>query len=473
MQRIKLYSFIVISILCCQPLFGQQVYQLRHYGKPGDIYLYNRLTGAQNTEVLQSGTDVTWDLSSNTNLNTHVSEIVTPGEGINQFTFLAICTLGGISPFDCFTIWNNTDQALLIPDTLSLFQFSLTNLQRYQNKTSTRLLENFFGFTVDLGGTVTQAVIVYQSPDTIINFPVLYGNQWTSQITWTLDLSATGQNIAYSSSQDRTTSIDSWGTLITPYDTFENVIGLRSEILRQDTLITDSISIPLSLTQVEYMWFDTNYTLPVMTANGVATDSTDIISAVQYIYEATCATPTWTADSDQDVYYIDTSGTVTVNFVITNSNANEYSWDFGDSTFGTSTGSVSHSYDSAGTYAVAVSGCMTNCLPLNSCSFAIIDFEIRDTTTSVPVIPGDEIGINLYPNPVTESLTLEIPNQLGIQQYRVFDIAGRQVDRGILNTGHSVIPSDDLESGVYTIQLWNKEGNRNQLAIMRFMVMSK
>ena len=466
MLKNKIYSLIFWSVVCCQPLFGQQVYQLRHYGKPGDIYLYNRVPGVLNDEILNSGPNVTWDLSSNTNLNTHISRIVTVSEGIDQVTFLAICSLGGHSFFDCLNVWNNTDQALQIPDTLSLFQFDLTDLHRYQNKTTTQLLENFFGFTVDLGGTITKAVIVYNSPDTILNFPVTYGHQWTSHITWSLDLSATGQNIAYSSSQDRTTSIDSWGTLITPYDTFENVVRLRSEILRQDTLITDSLSVPISLTQVEYMWFDTNYTLPVMTANGVATDSTDIINAVQYIYESTCATPTWTADSDLDIYYIDNSDSVIVNFVITNSNANEYTWDFGDGTFETTTGSVSHSYGSPGTYAVAVSGCMTNCLPLNSCSFDIIDFEIQDTTTSLLVIPGDKLGIKLYPNPVKESLNIEIPKELGVQQYRVCDITGRQLDRGILNTGSSVISFVGWESGVYTLQLRNKDGGHNQLAIM-------
>ena len=470
MQTSNLFTALLIIFLCCQSVIGQQVYQLRHYGKPGDIYLYNRLPGGPDTSILQGGPGVTWDLSANTNLNTHVSQILTPSEGIDQVTFLAVCALGGHSFFDCFDIWNNTDQALQIPDSLSLFQFSLNDLHRFQNKTTNRLLENFFGFTVDLGGTLTSAVIVYNSPDTLINFPVEYGNEWTSHITWALDLSATGQNIAYSSSQSRTTSIDSWGTLITPYDTFENIVRLRSEIQRQDTLITDSISVPISLTQVEYMWFDTNYTLPVMTANGIATDSTDIISSVQYIYEATCQAPTWSADSDLEVYYIDTSGSVTVNFEITNANANEYQWDFGDGTVETTTGNVSHTYFAAGNYAVAVSGCMTNCLPINSCTFDIIDFEIIDTLTSVPVIPGEDLGITFYPNPVKESLSIKIPDELGAQQYHVFDITGRKIEDGILERGIGKINTLTLESGIYSIRMRKVEGRNEPMAVIRFVV---
>ncbi len=470
MQKNILIGLILTCILYCSSSYGQQVYQLNDYGKPGDIYLYNRFSGIQNTEVLHSGPDVTWDLSSNTNLNTHVSQIITKDQGIDQSTFLGICSLSAHSIFDCLNIWNNTDQALLIPDTVQFFTLTLKNLQRYQNLTTNRLLENFIGFTTLLGGLPTKAALVYQTPDTILNFPVTYGHQWTSKVKWSIDLSPTGQNIAYSSKQNRSTSVDSWGTLKTPYDTFENVIRIRSEIMRDDTLFTDSTTVPVHLTQVEYMWFDTNYTLPIMTANGIATDSTDNISAYQYIYNSTCAVPTWTVDSDQDTFYIDNTGSVTVHFVITGSNANEYQWDFGDGTFENSTGDISHTYTEAGSYSIGITGCMTNCLPLNSCSFGIVDFEIIDSLSSVAIIPGDEIGIKLYPNPVSHSFNVMIPAELGIQQYQILNISGRQVESGVLKPGTTLMTSDQLENGVYTIRMWNKEKKRNQVAILSLCV---
>ena len=470
MKKIDRVLLSLTCLLIYSSVFGQQVYRVNHYGKPGDVYLYNRFVGAQHPEILVSGPNVTWNVSADANLNTHPSQIVTPSEGIDQFTFATICTLSGHSFFDCLSIWSNTEQALLIPDTLSLITFTLTNLQRYQNVTTNQLLENFFGFTADLGGSVTQAVIVYQSPDTTINFPVEYGKQWTSRIKWAIDLAAAGQNIAYSSKQSRSTSIDSWGTLITPFDTFQNVVRLRSEIVREDTLYTDSLIVPISLTQVEYMWFDTNYTLPVMTANGLATDSADIINAFQYIYEATCPIPTWVVDTDQDTYYVVTGATL-VNFVITNSNANEYSWDFGDGTFGTSTGNISHLYSTPGIYSVGVSGCMTNCLPLNSCSSDIIDFEIIHTLSALPLISGEDLGIKVYPNPVQASFTVEIPDDLGEQRYQIFDISGREVDHGILKTGKSFINSDKLVNGLYIMNMQRNEGIKDHLAVIRLCVL--
>lgn len=74
-------------------------------------------------------------------------------------------------------------------------------------------------------------------PDTVLRFPIAYGDDWTSATQLGLDLNAAGEDIIYHSTQTRQTVIDGWGTLQTPYDTFENIIRLRSDILRLDTII--------------------------------------------------------------------------------------------------------------------------------------------------------------------------------------------------------------------------------------------
>ncbi len=474
MQTIKLLFPCFFLILSYQVIIGQPQYQANDYGGPGTIYLYNRLLSIPPIqEVTKSGANVNWNLSTNAELNTHPTQIVTPAEGIDALTFLTICGLGGNTPLECFTIWNATKQALLSKDTLSLFGFSLVDLQRYQNKTQNLLLENFFGFTVDFGGFPTAAVIVYNSPDTVLQFPVTYSDNWTSSIDWSIDLSATGQNIIYRSHQHRTSNVDAWGSVTTPYDTFTNVIRVRSEIVHTDTLFTDTLDVPVNVTQVEYMWYDTNYKLPIMIATGVIVDTLEIINVVEYIYEATCATPTWDAQTDTDAYYIDATGSVTVNFEILNSNANEYTWDFGDGDFAVTDGSVSHTYTIAGDYSVAVTGCMTNCLPLNSCSFDIIDFSVIDTLTSVEIVSGIDRGIKLYPNPVEEAFNLYIPEAMQDQEYTVLDITGRIVLSGILHSGHSTILMDMHQNGVYTIQMIDKQGVSNQITMMKFVLLRK
>ncbi len=476
MQTKKLLLPFGILLICFQMLTAQQEYKASDFGDPGDLYLYNRLPlGFSNQVVTQDGENVTWDLSTNLNLKTHINQVVEPGEGISQFTFLTVCSLSGLSTFDCLAVWNSTDQAVLLKDTLFLLDFELYNLQRYQSKVSNLLLENFIGFTVDLGGTVTQAVIVYQNPDTVLHFPIVYGNEWTSSTTYGLDLAPAGQNILYQAIQTRQTRIDGWGTLMTPYDTFENVVRLRSDIVRIDTIVQDGTdTITLIADQVEYMWFDTAYSLPVMTANGmIGLNDSIIINALEYVYEATCPAPTWTVDPGATEFYLGENGTVTIDFNVLNPNANTYDWDFGDGQFGNSTGSISHEYSAPGEYAVAVFGCMTNCLPINSCSFQLIDFEIIDTTTSVTHVDGKSLGITLYPNPVSDRLNLFIPSSLGDQQYAILDMTGGTVVSGITNSGNSSIDAMNIPNGIYTLQIKPVSNPDGRVAYVRVMVMKE
>lgn len=476
MKKIKILLLIAVCFLQVHFLAAQQEYQASHYGDPGDLYLYNRLPlGFSNQVVTQDGENVTWDLSTNLNLNTHINQVVEPSEGINQFTFLTVCSLGGFSTFDCLAVWNSTDQAVLLKDSLLLLDFVLYDLQRYQSKVSNLLLENFIGFTVDLSGTATQAVIVYQNPDTVLHFPIVYGKEWTSSTTYGLDLNPAGQNIIYEAIQTRETRIDGWGTLMTPYDTFENVVRLRSDILRIDTIVQDGTdTITLIADQVEYMWFDTAYSLPIMTANGIidANDSI-IINALEYIYEATCPIPTWTADAGGNEFYLDENGTVIIDFTVLNSNANTYDWDFGDGEFGSSTGSISHEYSAPGEYAVAVFGCMTNCLPINSCSFQLIDFEIIDSTTSVTNVVGKSLGISVYPNPASDQINLFIPSSLGEQQYTILDMTGGTVAAGTTTSGNSTIDAMNIPDGMYTLQIRSVSNSNARVAYLRVMVMKE
>jgi hypothetical protein len=132
------YTYLILLILLTtcsiNPAQAQQQYFAHHYGGPGTIYLYNSIFGFnQDSMLLQSGPGVTWDLS-NTDPLTHTTRIVAKDQAIDYFTYLTICsTLGGHDVFDCGSIWNNTDQAWLNTDTLTLFQFSLTNSQRFRN----------------------------------------------------------------------------------------------------------------------------------------------------------------------------------------------------------------------------------------------------------------------------------------------------------------------------------------------------
>jgi hypothetical protein len=462
----KVTLISLLSVCCFHSIDAQQVYKSQHYGSPGTQYLYNPVYGFnQDSMLIQPGADLTWDLS-NTAVETQLSKIVTKESAVDYFTYLTICGFGGTDIFNCVSIWGNTDQAWVNTDTLTLFQFSLNNSQRFQKKTTSRLLENFLGFTADIGGGNQPAVVVYNHPDTILHFPVVYDDHYTSSIEWQIDLNPVGQDVQYFSHQSRITTIDAWGDVITPLQTFENTVRMRSEILRNDTLYSSAGATPVNIRQVEYMWLDTNYKLPVLLVQGVVTDSNEVLTSIQYLWDKTCATPTWIASTSSDTYTIDSSGAVTVEFIIENGNADEYAWDWGDGQLDTTTGSTTHMYSFPGVYEVGLSACMLNCLPLNSCSYDIIDFIILSDNT----LNGEESGIRINPNPVGGEIQLFIPEDIGPYDFKVLDMNGRIALIGSAFDRQNRISASSLSPGLYSMLIQPDNKNDRNNYVVRFMV---
>lgn len=455
-MRLLLLIFILIPSIG----FTQIEFQSSDFGGPGSLFLYNRFLNPPTSQLSNAGADQIWDVSNTSQLNTHPSSFITPSEGIDQVTFLTYCALGGNPIFDCVSIWGATNQAWQLDDTMTLLQATLVDLQRYHTKSNARLEENFFGFKVDLGGTLTPAVVVYDAPDTVLTFPIQYGNSWSSTTTWALDLGALGQNISYESNQTRTAEVDAWGTIITPFDTFPNTIRVRSIIHRQDTIVTDQGTFPVDLRQVEYMWFDTAYNMPVMTANGLATDTADVLITVEYIYEATCAEPEWQLLANPSTHFLNESNEAIVEFPANVGNVTTIYWSFGDGESGESEGTTSHTYTTPGLYTVTARGCVEDCLPLNTCETFSTQVEILDTSAvSVPLIPYDEAGFIFSPNPANDFISIKIPDSVNKVEYRIYTMDGRLISNRTINGGNQTIDLSDMPDGILPVTiLWEKNG---------------
>jgi hypothetical protein len=457
-KHIYLSIALIFNIAYLASVSGQQTYQSADYGGAGIQYLYSRhLLGFTNDDIMSSGADVTWNIRSLDASALNVSEIVTRDGGIDAVTFTTFCTLGGINLFSCLNTFNSTQQTWLQSDTQTLIQFNISDLKRFQRKTALQLQETFFGFTVDLGGSPIEAVVVYQTPDTVLRFPMAYEDTHMSRIKWMIDLAATGMDIQYVSHQSRASTVDAWGTLITPYDTLHDVLRVRAEISRNDTLMTDTLAIPINVRQVEYTWYDTAYGLPVMIANGIMLDTTETINSVAYVVESECAAPTWTASTDSNIYYIDDTGSAQVDFNIDMPNADVYTWDFDDGTMQTSSGELSHDYLSPGMYEVVVTGCMTNCLPLNSCTSQMVTFEVLDTTSAVHFLDPVLSGIRVFPNPVGQYMYLDIPFDNQNLHYELVDPIGALIARDHLGSGLNRIELSGLPGGLYLVRLTDSE----------------
>jgi len=149
----------------------------------------------------------------------------------------------------------------------------VANKQDYENPIPTVTFEDFYAFykiesdayiQVGAGITVNSAPlpVLFNPMDTILMLPAVFGNMDTCFSSFSADIPTLGY---YSEQRTRYNSIDGWGTLTTPYGTFDALRILSySEI--HDSLYYEAygMGFPMDRTETEYKWYAKNHPIPVL-----------------------------------------------------------------------------------------------------------------------------------------------------------------------------------------------------------------
>lgn len=74
----------------------------------------------------------------------------------------------------------------------------------------------------------------------------------------------------------------------------------------------------------------------------------------------------------------------------------------------------------------------------------------------------DDINIRLYPNPVLESLYLEIEGEIHYENvnYRIMDINGRIIEDSRIGGSHSAISFSGISNGSYVLRVYTEREYR-------------
>ena len=135
----------------------------------------------------------------------------------------------------------------------------ITNVYQFYNNSSSNYKD--VGFAATISGIPLP--IKYDEPDVLYKFPLAYGNVDSSSSGFEMGL----PDIAYILiEKQRINTVDGWGTLATPYGTFD-VLRVKSEVTEYDSIYIDSlqIGIPLNREYTEYKWLGKDYGLPLLT----------------------------------------------------------------------------------------------------------------------------------------------------------------------------------------------------------------
>lgn len=293
--------------------------------------------------------------------------------------------------FNCNSQFNsNFNLASLVTDGFEGEQFGITNVIEHSKLGATSLETKMVGMTMGFGSLGLPMAVDYTAPDVVYQFPMNFGDTYTSNASFNVDLpEVSGFEVQYGAEIARTNTVEGWGSLVTPFMTFANVLKMKTVVVRQDTFTVNGIGIPIPSTTVSYKWFDKNYGLPVLQADGMEIFGVFIPTNISYIDGQQCLEPLaqfnlipFGTDYDPDTQ------SATVGFANLSTNFDSVSWDFGDG--GTSTDiNPSHAFVCPGTHDVTLTINNGFCNPAQTATVTV-PIAITDSqnafTTGVTVV---------------------------------------------------------------------------------------
>ncbi|NOX85609.1 MAG: T9SS type A sorting domain-containing protein [Chlorobi bacterium] len=244
---IQYSTALMIFLILGTTLRAQITIDQNDMPSPGDTIRKSLAMNFENYDFEATGEDYTWDFSGLIPLSQSVDTFKSVSETplIYLFFFLGYANLA--SP--------------LFSDTSSFVEFPMTDVYSfYDNKSSGYYYSGFaatlYGFPVPFK---------YSEKDRIYSFPMNYGDMDSSSSGLAYEIPGMGY---IKIQKKRVNTVDGWGTLITPYGTFE-VLRLKSEVDEYDSIFLDTLNmgVPLNRQYTEYKWLTKNGKISVLEVN--------------------------------------------------------------------------------------------------------------------------------------------------------------------------------------------------------------
>lgn len=244
-------------------LFAQVVIEQSDMPGAGDTIRLSHTVNFGQIEPEETGEGYTWDFSSLFPVYQTVDTFVS----VNQ------------TPFAYQIFFFLTSNLAMKQMSFDQFPgFQVTDSYRFFKNSSASYKEVGFGVTINGFPLPT----LFQDPDVIYQFPVQVGSVDSSNSSYGFDIPALGY---FGGWKKRKNTVDGWGTLITPYGSFET-IRLKSEVVSFDSIYLDSLGfgIPMYSESIEYKWLGKQMGLPLFEVidNGLV-QSVNYIDSVRTI----------------------------------------------------------------------------------------------------------------------------------------------------------------------------------------------
>lgn len=329
-----------------------------------------------------TGENYIWDYSDITYNSQTNSEWIDPTTSGYQLSW---CFLNGYL-FTCNSQFADlTNLASRDFEGIEINGFGLTNVVTHYKKSSNTLEARMLGVQPDFSGLTVPFPAQYSNPDTIYQFPIEYQNTNNSTSAYAIDFTQFNVGFVFNSANSRSNTVEGYGSLTTPYGTFDEVLKMKTIVETQNIIVYEDFEVPTNYTTVEYKWFSKDHGMPVMTASGNVTLLGEVITSVSYIDSIRCIQPVAVAFSTPlQVYAEAETYDASVTFTNFSQNADDYFWNFGDGNT-SNTKNPSHTYDCPGDYEVLLVANNTACE----------GFDVQPDTLTLTVAVQDTLPWNI------------------------------------------------------------------------------
>lgn len=247
---------------------AQSPITLSNSNMPGnnDTLRYTNASPNSLGNYTQTGVNYTWDFSTLVSLNEGVRNFKNALQTPYAFYFLALNAYGE-----------------KIADTLGAGPISITNYYNFYKK-QTSPVNAFIADGVGMTFSSVPVPSYYSDKDELYKFPMTYP-QYDSTTFKFSTVSNSLLPITYSKGGYRTTRVDGWGTVITPYDTV-SCLRLITTQYAMDTIKTSigPITVPFGFPnfQRSYQWMSLNSKIPFLEVTGSLVNDVFTITQVRY-----------------------------------------------------------------------------------------------------------------------------------------------------------------------------------------------
>jgi hypothetical protein len=145
-------------------------------------------------------------------------------------------------------------------DEFTMGTMSLTNVYDFFKGTTAYYAQ--VGLAAQLSGVPLPTL--YSAPDYLYHFPLNFGNEDSCQFTYEISVPTL---FSYNNQSKRYNTVDGWGTLTTPFGTFQT-LRVKSILISRDSIHSDSLPFPIpptTTTTTEYKWLATGHHEPLLT----------------------------------------------------------------------------------------------------------------------------------------------------------------------------------------------------------------